>query len=135
MQFHQTSVKTVFLSGEDLIAPCHCKGTQKYVHRLCLDNWRSTKVSFPEFHITSLFLILNCSRYCRLCPVICHLNCSRYCRLCPVICHRQSHDFKMRLLGSSTLLLGMLRFPFQPMWDLPIHHPLGNPASLWHTAW
>jgi len=31
-------------SGEDLIAPCHCKGTQKYVHRSCLDNWRSTKV-------------------------------------------------------------------------------------------
>ncbi|XP_057769624.1 uncharacterized protein LOC130989602 isoform X3 [Salvia miltiorrhiza] len=30
--------------GEDLIAPCHCKGTQKYVHRSCLDNWRSTKV-------------------------------------------------------------------------------------------
>lgn len=31
-------------SGEDLIAPCHCRGTQKYVHRSCLDNWRSTKV-------------------------------------------------------------------------------------------
>ncbi|XP_010273535.1 PREDICTED: uncharacterized protein LOC104609042 isoform X2 [Nelumbo nucifera] len=30
--------------GEDLIAPCHCKGTQKYVHRSCLDHWRSTKV-------------------------------------------------------------------------------------------
>ncbi|KAG8638185.1 E3 ubiquitin-protein ligase MARCHF8 isoform X1 [Manihot esculenta] len=29
--------------GDDLIAPCHCKGTQKYVHRSCLDNWRSTK--------------------------------------------------------------------------------------------
>ncbi|XP_051148064.1 uncharacterized protein LOC127263131 isoform X2 [Andrographis paniculata] len=29
--------------GEDLIAPCHCKGTQKYVHRSCLDYWRSTK--------------------------------------------------------------------------------------------
>jgi len=27
-----------------LIAPCRCKGTQKYVHRSCLDNWRSTKV-------------------------------------------------------------------------------------------
>lgn len=33
-------------SGEDLIAPCHCKGTQKYVHRSCLDNWRSTKVNY-----------------------------------------------------------------------------------------
>jgi hypothetical protein len=30
--------------GDDLIAPCRCKGTQKYVHRSCLDNWRSTKV-------------------------------------------------------------------------------------------
>ncbi|CAB4302573.1 unnamed protein product [Prunus armeniaca] len=30
--------------GEDLIAPCHCRGTQKYVHRSCLDNWRSTKI-------------------------------------------------------------------------------------------
>ncbi|XP_008798098.1 E3 ubiquitin-protein ligase MARCHF1-like isoform X4 [Phoenix dactylifera] len=29
---------------DDLIAPCQCKGTQKYVHRSCLDNWRSTKV-------------------------------------------------------------------------------------------
>lgn len=34
----------MLLLGEDLIAPCHCKGTQKYVHRSCLDNWRSTKV-------------------------------------------------------------------------------------------
>uniref|UniRef100_A0A803M9T4 RING-CH-type domain-containing protein n=1 Tax=Chenopodium quinoa TaxID=63459 RepID=A0A803M9T4_CHEQI len=32
------------IEGEDLIAPCHCKGTQKYVHRSCLDNWRSTKI-------------------------------------------------------------------------------------------
>uniref|UniRef100_A0A2P2KMM1 RING-CH-type domain-containing protein n=1 Tax=Rhizophora mucronata TaxID=61149 RepID=A0A2P2KMM1_RHIMU len=30
--------------GEDIIAPCQCRGTQKYVHRSCLDNWRSTKV-------------------------------------------------------------------------------------------
>ena len=30
--------------GDDLIAPCNCKGTQKYVHRSCLDNWRSTKI-------------------------------------------------------------------------------------------
>jgi len=42
-------------SGEDLIAPCHCKGTQKYVHRSCLDNWRSTKVS--SFSFLVLFLI------------------------------------------------------------------------------
>lgn len=35
----------IYHPGEDLIAPCHCKGTQKYVHRSCLDNWRSAKVN------------------------------------------------------------------------------------------
>jgi len=38
--------RIVFHVGEDLIAPCYCRGTQKYVHRSCLDNWRSTKVWF-----------------------------------------------------------------------------------------
>lgn len=38
--------------GEDLIAPCYCKGTQKYVHRSCLDNWRSTKEGFAFSHCT-----------------------------------------------------------------------------------
>ncbi|CAI0442172.1 unnamed protein product [Linum tenue] len=38
--------------GDDLIAPCHCKGTQKYVHRSCLDNWRSTKEGFAFAHCT-----------------------------------------------------------------------------------
>ncbi|GMH16069.1 hypothetical protein Nepgr_017910 [Nepenthes gracilis] len=38
--------------GEHLIAPCHCKGTQKYVHRSCLDNWRSTKEGFAFAHCT-----------------------------------------------------------------------------------
>ncbi|KAJ0965585.1 hypothetical protein J5N97_026723 [Dioscorea zingiberensis] len=37
---------------EDLIAPCHCRGTQKYVHRSCLDNWRSTKEGFAFAHCT-----------------------------------------------------------------------------------
>lgn len=48
------------LGGEDLIAPCHCKGTQKYVHRSCLDNWRSTKEGFAFSHCTecrALFII------------------------------------------------------------------------------
>uniref|UniRef100_A0A5B7ALZ6 Putative E3 ubiquitin-protein ligase MARCH1 n=1 Tax=Davidia involucrata TaxID=16924 RepID=A0A5B7ALZ6_DAVIN len=40
------------VGGEDLIAPCHCKGTQKYVHRSCLDNWRSTKEGFAFAHCT-----------------------------------------------------------------------------------
>nr|CAD1825444.1 unnamed protein product [Ananas comosus var. bracteatus] len=38
--------------GDDLIAPCHCRGTQKYVHRSCLDNWRSTKEGFAFAHCT-----------------------------------------------------------------------------------
>ncbi|KAM7276125.1 hypothetical protein ACFE04_017991 [Oxalis oulophora] len=40
------------IEGEDLIAPCFCKGTQKYVHRSCLDNWRSTKEGFAFSHCT-----------------------------------------------------------------------------------
>ena len=27
---------------DNLIAPCNCDGTSKYVHRRCLDTWRST---------------------------------------------------------------------------------------------
>ncbi|XP_042509900.1 E3 ubiquitin-protein ligase MARCHF8 [Macadamia integrifolia] len=38
--------------GEDLIAPCYCRGTQKYVHRSCLDHWRSTKEGFAFAHCT-----------------------------------------------------------------------------------
>ena len=34
-----------FSSGRDFIAPCKCKGTTKYVHRECLDQWRAVKVS------------------------------------------------------------------------------------------
>ncbi|RZC56772.1 hypothetical protein C5167_015629 [Papaver somniferum] len=40
------------IEGEDLIAPCYCRGTQKYVHRSCLDNWRSTKEGFSFAHCT-----------------------------------------------------------------------------------
>ncbi|KAI3873118.1 hypothetical protein MKX03_031494 [Papaver bracteatum] len=40
------------IEGEDLIAPCYCRGTQKYVHRSCLDNWRSTKEGFAFAHCT-----------------------------------------------------------------------------------
>ncbi|XP_058113585.1 uncharacterized protein LOC131256650 [Magnolia sinica] len=40
------------IGGEDLIAPCHCRGTQKYVHRSCLDHWRSTKEGYAFSHCT-----------------------------------------------------------------------------------
>jgi len=28
---------------KELIAPCSCKGTQRWVHRACLDQWRATR--------------------------------------------------------------------------------------------
>lgn len=28
--------------GTDFIVPCKCKGTMKFVHRKCLDNWRAS---------------------------------------------------------------------------------------------
>jgi len=30
--------------ADELIAPCLCKGTQQFVHRSCLDHWRSVKM-------------------------------------------------------------------------------------------
>ncbi|KAJ7521696.1 hypothetical protein O6H91_19G064200 [Diphasiastrum complanatum] len=38
--------------GNDLIAPCRCRGTQKFVHRSCLDNWRAAKEGFAFAHCT-----------------------------------------------------------------------------------
>ena len=34
-----------FDAGDELISPCMCKGTQQFVHRSCLDHWRSVKVA------------------------------------------------------------------------------------------
>lgn len=34
----------------DLISPCMCKGTQEFVHRACLDHWRSVKEGFAFSH-------------------------------------------------------------------------------------
>ncbi|PWA75769.1 Zinc finger, RING-CH-type [Artemisia annua] len=31
---------------EDLISPCMCKGSHQFVHRSCLDQWRSVKVNY-----------------------------------------------------------------------------------------
>lgn len=39
--------------GRDFIAPCKCKGTVKYVHRECLDHWRSVKEGFAFAHCTT----------------------------------------------------------------------------------
>ncbi|KAM7274857.1 hypothetical protein ACFE04_016723 [Oxalis oulophora] len=38
---------------EDLIAPCNCKGTSKYVHRKCLDHWRNLQRGFAFSHCTT----------------------------------------------------------------------------------
>lgn len=37
-------ILTFIYLGEDFIAPCKCKGSSKYVHRECLDQWRAVKV-------------------------------------------------------------------------------------------
>ncbi|KAF8393272.1 hypothetical protein HHK36_021513 [Tetracentron sinense] len=34
--------------GEELISPCMCKGTQQFVHRACLDHWRSEGFAFSH---------------------------------------------------------------------------------------
>ena len=34
----------IVFAGDELISPCMCKGTQQFVHRSCLDHWRSVKV-------------------------------------------------------------------------------------------
>lgn len=45
--------------GRDFIAPCKCKGTSKYVHRECLDQWRAVKVFFQPFQSAILKEVLN----------------------------------------------------------------------------
>jgi len=30
---------------EEMISPCHCRGTQRYVHRDCLDQWREQHIN------------------------------------------------------------------------------------------
>ncbi|CAA7403135.1 unnamed protein product [Spirodela intermedia] len=39
--------------GDELISPCLCKGTQQFVHRSCLDHWRSVKEGFAFSHCTT----------------------------------------------------------------------------------
>jgi hypothetical protein len=41
------------VAGDELIAPCMCKGTQQLVHRGCLDHWRSVKEGFAFSHCTT----------------------------------------------------------------------------------
>ncbi|CAI5460217.1 unnamed protein product [Closterium sp. Yama58-4] len=39
--------------GDDLIAPCKCKGSARFVHRSCLDQWRATKEGFAFCHCST----------------------------------------------------------------------------------
>uniref|UniRef100_A0A804NHY5 RING-CH-type domain-containing protein n=1 Tax=Zea mays TaxID=4577 RepID=A0A804NHY5_MAIZE len=39
--------------GDVLISPCMCKGTQQFVHRSCLDHWRSVKEGTAFSHCTT----------------------------------------------------------------------------------
>lgn len=39
--------------GRDFIAPCKCRGSAKFVHRECLDHWRSVKEGFAFAHCTT----------------------------------------------------------------------------------
>ncbi|KAF3442537.1 hypothetical protein FNV43_RR16453 [Rhamnella rubrinervis] len=38
---------------DEMISPCMCKGTQQFVHRSCLDHWRSVKEGFAFSHCTT----------------------------------------------------------------------------------
>ncbi|KAL6974283.1 hypothetical protein U1Q18_028464 [Sarracenia purpurea var. burkii] len=38
---------------DELISPCMCKGTQQFVHRSCLDHWRSVKEGFAFSHCST----------------------------------------------------------------------------------
>ncbi|KAL3825124.1 hypothetical protein ACJIZ3_021153 [Penstemon smallii] len=40
-------------NDERLISPCMCKGTLQFVHRSCLDRWRSIKEGFAFSHCTT----------------------------------------------------------------------------------
>ncbi|CAN1216569.1 hypothetical protein LINPERPRIM_LOCUS661 [Linum perenne] len=43
----------VLYIGDELISPCMCKGTQQFVHRVCLDHWRAVKEGFAFSHCTT----------------------------------------------------------------------------------
>ena len=50
--------------GDDFIAPCACKGTQRYVHRSCLDRWRATRegLAFSQCGECKTRYILRCPK-------------------------------------------------------------------------
>jgi E3 ubiquitin-protein ligase DOA10 len=55
-------------AGDVLISPCMCKGTQQFVHRSCLDHWRSVKVT-PVCVMCVHSFLGTCFSYCALCQI------------------------------------------------------------------
>lgn len=51
-------VLTFSFLGMDFIAPCKCKGTSKYVHRECLDQWRAVRVCFKNICSSEVLALL-----------------------------------------------------------------------------
>lgn len=47
----QIEATLIMDAGDELISPCRCKGTQQFVHRSCLDHWRSVKVVVTLLYI------------------------------------------------------------------------------------
>lgn len=43
----------LFGAGHELISPCRCKGSQQFVHRSCLDQWRAVKEGTAFSHCTT----------------------------------------------------------------------------------
>jgi hypothetical protein len=47
METEEKSCRYCLEEGGNLIAPCDCKGTQRWIHRECLDKWRTTVSIYP----------------------------------------------------------------------------------------
>ena len=43
---------------KDLISPCNCAGSTKYVHRDCLENWRATNINEDNYKRCEICLSL-----------------------------------------------------------------------------
>lgn len=73
VQQHHPSHKCriCFENGGDIIAPCNCNGTSRWVHRECLDEWRAASASSHAF------------RECGVCKCPYHLK------------HEESTDYEL----------------------------------------
>lgn len=72
-----------------MIAPCNCKGTQKHVHRSCLDNWRSTKVNHILIFLSLFFLFL----FLLVSSQFVYLGCYEVCFVISTLCLQEGFAF------------------------------------------